>query len=754
MKPVKERLWIVPTTTVLFTAALLLTVLSNKGELSFKFSYLSLIPLASAFVNSYLLFKIARRRSQVKSILWFCIFIISVIFWSIADILAFSANNPETGLFARNFVVIPAVVGAPAFYIFIKDTISDKTENLIGSRILLLANSFFYLVIALSTNYIFIRDPNSLAQRFWGYEIKLGHAGIPYIILTQIIIYMSAVAVYRYYRSQKVSEQKKQAKIFLLSIVVPTIGISATNLIPALFAWPWIPIDSLYMTVMAIFIVYGLNKYQLFTINPTRIANNILETMSESVIVTNNSFEIHYMNYSAIKLLNYNPQKESEQAYLKDFVAEDHFKKIKYFINNNKLIKSKKRFSELNVIAKHTGSITPIDLSVNSVLDDKKGSAGYVFVLSDLSELQKAYSQLAEQEQRVEKQVQERTKQLYEEHAKLEASISGLPIGFIMLDEHMKIIEQNEVARSLFRTRENNLWYIQDALEEMGVEKRLLNKLSKGNIIDIPEVVRGNRFLHIIISPIVSEGKTLGRVILIEDITDQKAAERERNEFVVTASHEIRTPLSVIQGNLSNVLDLEEKIDPVLKPLIGSAYRASNQISSLFNDILIVSDIENEGRPKPKFETKFTLKDAVKEVIEHLEPLAKEKRLNISFKSIGQKVQVIGDRDEIKECILKLVDNAIKFTKEGSVDISLRVRNNNAIVEVADSGKGISKSEEKRLFRKFIRLDNSLKREVGGAGLGLYIAKALAERNGGELVLEKSSNKGSVFSLTLGVAKK
>jgi signal transduction histidine kinase len=322
-----------------------------------------------------------------------------------------------------------------------------------------------------------------------------------------------------------------------------------------------------------------------------------------------------------------------------------------------------------------------------------------------------------------------------------------------MLDENMNIIEQNKVAKELFSTRQNNKWYIEDALEEMGVERSLLNKSKHGEIVDIPEVSHGSKILHIIISPIISEGRKMGSVIIMEDITSQKVVERERNEFIVTASHEIRTPLSIIQGNLSNALDMGSNFQKDAEPLVQKAYNASNQISALFNDILIVSSIDNPTAPKPKYETVFDLNDAIVEIIDRLKPKAQEKNLVIKYKDVKD-IRLNADRDEIKESIFKLVDNAIKFTAKGDVEIKLKLNARNIEIRVIDSGKGIRKDEEKRLFKKFVRLDNSLKREVGGTGLGLYIAKALAERNGGNLSLESSSEKGSTFTLVLPTYKK
>jgi two-component system phosphate regulon sensor histidine kinase PhoR len=749
----KERSWPIPLMAIFFTVSLFATIFfDNQSQLEFKLSWLALIPTASITVNIYLLFTLAKRKSQIKSILWFSVFLISVVFWAITDLMAFSAANAYTGVFARSFVIIPALIGAPAFYIFIKDNTSEKTERYIGQRILLLFNSYFYLVIALATNYILIRDPQNLINRFWGYELKLGLAGSFYIVLAQIVMFMSAFTLYKYYRSRKQSQQIKQARIFLISILIPAVGITVTNLIPALFELLWIPIDSLYMTIMAALMVYGINKYQLFLINPTQISNNILETMAESVIVTSNEFELQYANNNAGRILNVKTPLDSYEEYLENFMDGENFARVQDFAKKNEIIKKPKKFTDVNIISKKIGEETPVEISMSSILTDNGKNAGYVFVLSDLSELQKAYTKLAEQEKKVERKVIERTEELFSEHAKLEASIAGLPIGFIMLDEHMKIIEQNKVAQQLFSTRDNSRWYVEDALEEMGVEREVLRKSQHGEIIDIPEVAKGSKFLHIIISPIVRDEKRLGSVILIEDVTNQRVVERERNEFIVTASHEIRTPLSIIQGNLSNALDMPKEHSRVTGNLIGKAYDASNHISSLFNDILIVSDIENSTNPKPKFETEFELADALKEVVEKVLPKAQEKKLPIKLSEVSG-IKVKADRDEIKEALLKLIDNAVKFTAKGSVNIKLSKKGSDVLIKVIDSGKGISESEEKRLFRKFVRLDNSLKRDSGGTGLGLYIAKALAERNSGSLELESSSKNGSTFCLKLPAVK-
>lgn len=749
----RVQFWFLSIISSVFFGALLATIILNSElDLNIRLSPLAIIPAVSVTASTYLLVTIIRRKKYIKSAIWLALFITSSIFWSTIDMLTFLGADAKTSLFIRSFIVVPALVGSCAMLIFTSDVTSDDTEKLLGPRVIMLITTLFYLVVALTTNLIFVRDPAAMIPRFWGWEVLLGSFAPLYLAWGNIIILSIGAVTFKYYRTRKRKDQKKQARIFLLSVFIPVAGIMATNIIPGYLGLPWMPMDSLFITMMAALMVYGINKYQLFIIDPSRISNNILETMTESVVVTDPTLNLQYLNKNAMLMLGVGDPSESEEQSLEEFLSKEDYYNIKKHSRDKAVTKSSKKFSDLEIRPKGGSKPVPVEMSLSSIVLDGKKSVGFVFVISDVSELQKAYSQLAEQEQKVEKQVQERTKQLYEEHAKLEASISGLPIGFIMLDESMKVVEQNEVAQKLFSTRENNWWYVQDALEELGVEKRLLKKVAQDEIIDIPEVVKGNRFLHIIISPIVSEGKILGRVILIEDITEQKAAERERNEFVVTASHEIRTPLSVIQGNLSNALDMGSKVGNDAKPLIETAYGASNQISALFNDILIVSDIENPTNPKPKYETVFKLNDAIQEVVDRLSPSAEKKKLDLKFKRSGT-AKLSADRDEIKESIFKLVDNAIKFTKKGSVEIKVSSKGPNVEIKITDSGKGISKEEEKRLFRKFIRLDNSLKREVGGTGLGLYIAKALAERNGGGLELTQSSAKGSTFSLVLPLAK-
>lgn len=739
---------------VFFVALATVTVTSSVMDLEFKFRLLVLIPVASILTNILLLFKIARSRRHIKSILWFGFFIVATIFWALADLLTFLAADAKTGLFARSFVLIPALVGVASVIIFFSDATSDRDELPIAPRVLMLFNVLFYLVVGLGTNVLFDRRPEAMIQRSWGWESELGPAGILYLVWTQLMLLVTLWIVVRYYLTRKQRIQKKQARIFLISVLVPVLGSTTVNLVPAILGIPIIPLDSLFTTGMAIFMTYGINKYQLLTISPTQISNNILRAMSEAVVVTDTNFAIQYANQNAVKMLELDePVADSEQN-IKAFFGDSVFEELKEA--TKKATDGNQDLNDLEVVSKNTHNVTPVEISVSNVESEGKssGAAGHVFVISDISALQQAYAKLAEQEKKVERKVIERTEELYAEHAKLETSIAGLPIGLIMLDENMSIIENNKVAKELLGIRGESRWYVEDILAEIGLGEKFLEMSHSKRIVDINEIVLDGRTLHLIFSPIVtSKDKMIGSVIIIEDISSRKAAEKERNEFIVTASHEIRTPLTVIQGNLSNALEMGKKIDKNLVPLLKTAYRASNQISSLFNDVLIIADIESESRSKKVYKISFSMKDLAMETVERFKIKAKEKNLKLSLGATGSGWMVHADKDELGEALAKLVDNAIKFTKKGAVTVSLSNSSGKVVVRVIDSGDGIAKEEETQLFKKFVRLDNRLKRELGGAGLGLYIAKALVERNRGELILEESSKKGSIFKLSVPAGK-
>ncbi len=759
MLMVKNRVLaaIIISCSVAFLVAITIGVagLPPHQALSFRFTPFIVIPLASVLVNIYLLRTISRRRNSIKGAIWLSIFVMSALVWSLTDLATYSAANAYTGLIVRSGIALSALLGLPALLVFVVNNTYDDAEEFIGSFASMLGVSFLVIALALATNFVFIRKPSALITHFWGYEMVLGPLGTIYLAWFQLLTFLIAGILVRFYVRERHSKKQRQAKILLISVLVPIIGTTLTNILPAYLNLPFfMPLESLFTTIMGALMSYGILRYSLFSINPAEVATNILDTMAETVIVTDTKFELQYANASAKQLFEIDDEPLTNKRIDSFFVPID-FSTVRHALVADPNITGAKKLDNLGVIKQGNRGVTPVDLKLSSILDDRGKLAGYVFVMTDISKLKQAYAQLADEERVVEQKVLERNEELYTEHAKLEASIASLPVGFIMLDENMDVLEFNNVAHKLLGIESKTKKAIAKALAELGVADDFAQVRDQCATADIPEVRQGKSTLHVIIAPI-TRGKTdcIGCVILIEDITKQKVAERERNDFIITASHEMRTPLTIVQGNLSNALDPDiAKLDKNTKPLIEQAYSSAQQLSELFRDILTVSEIDNDEAPHYEKKTSFDIANVTEDVVRALRPKADTKKIALTFGKHEHAAMVAGDPNEAKVIISKLVENAIKYTQKGHVAVVIKPHRDWVVISVEDSGMGIASEDRRKLFKKFARLDNKLTREVGGTGLGLYIAQSLAQRNGGEVMLEHSTSKGSIFSLKLPLQK-
>ena len=746
--------WVSVISALAFSAILIFgtTTSTSPQPLAFMWRPFILIPLSSVLLNMYLLFLVYKRRRAIKGVMWFGLFLLGVLLWSLTDLATFASANSYTALIVRAGIPVASLIGIPALLIFLVTYTSndDEADTLMLPWLLMLAVSLFIIIVALTTNFIVVRNPSTLIPRPWGFEITLGPFGSLYLAWFQILTFIILGLLIRHYVHERKGKRKKQAMYLLIGILIPILGSTFTNVIPAYLGLPfYLPLDSFFSTIMALVMGYAIIRHSLFVINPTTIASNILETMAEAVVVVNPGFEVEYANTSAHRLFGLG--NATRKRNIKNYFAPQHYKKIVQYTVADPTLKASKKIENLIMVTGESKHIVPVDLNLSALLDTKGKAAGYVLVITDISNLKRAYAQLAEEERKVEQKVIERTEELYREHAKLEASIASLPVGFIMLDENMQVLELNKVAKDLLKIESKSKKAISDALLDLGIKQDFEKVHGSCQLADIAELEHDKRILHLIISPIIDDKKhCIGSVLLIEDITKQKAAERERNDFIVTASHEMRTPLTIIQGNLANALDPDiAKLDKTTKPIIQQAYESTAQLAELFRDIMTVAEIDNGSAPHYENKTEFDYVGAIDDVIRLMRPKADNKKLALSFSGHEKKINLKADPNEVKEIIAKLVENAIKYTTHGFVSLELKEHGDWVLLSVVDTGAGINLEDRKKLFKKFDRLDNSLTREVGGTGLGLYIAQSLAERNGGEVMLEHSTKKGSVFTLKL-----
>jgi signal transduction histidine kinase len=228
-------------------------------------------------------------------------------------------------------------------------------------------------------------------------------------------------------------------------------------------------------------------------------------------------------------------------------------------------------------------------------------------------------------------------------------------------------------------------------------------------------------------------------------------ASQHKSQFLANMSHELRTPLNAILGYTELILDniygeVPDKAQGVLKRVESNG----RHLLGLINDVLDLSKIE-AGQLVLSL-TDYSMKDVLYSVFSAVEPLASEKQLNFKVEAPPELPKGHGDERRLTQVILNLVGNAIKFTDKGEVVINATATNGSFTVAVRDTGPGISKADQGKIFEEFQQADNSATKKKGGTGLGLSISRRIVEMHGGKLWVESEIGKGSVFSFSLPVS--
>ena len=259
------------------------------------------------------------------------------------------------------------------------------------------------------------------------------------------------------------------------------------------------------------------------------------------------------------------------------------------------------------------------------------------------------------------------------------------------------------------------------------------------------------------ISPEIENNKIIGFNAHRENITDKKELELEKLKtqealkfkamFLSNMSHEIRTPLNGIIGLTS--VALKTKLDKKQKHLMNNIQTSSNILLGVVNDILDISKIESGKMTIEK--TDFNLRTLINNIESILSEKVQEQgiKFNVNYNELINS-SFIGDSLRISQVLTNLLNNAIKFTSQGEVNLNIKNLNNNLIrFEVQDTGIGLKKEQLKTLFEEFTQADMSTSRKYGGTGLGLSISKNLVELMGGEISVKSEFTKGSTFSFEL-----
>lgn len=384
-------------------------------------------------------------------------------------------------------------------------------------------------------------------------------------------------------------------------------------------------------------------------------------------------------------------------------------------------------------------------------------------MLNLLEDARSLEEELKKEKEGVERKVEERTRELHDQQARLLASINSLARAYVMTDTKGQVILTNTIVDLMFGPPVGGKWQLEELQKRIGSGVSIIDNfhkcLDKKETINCPEVPFGNRFLHASFVPISLEGEkheSIGALILMEDITERKIIERSKEEFFSIASHELRTPLTAIRGNTSMIIDFfnEQIKDPQLREMIDDIHESSIRLISIVNDFLDMSRLEQR---KIDFKNEaFDMVELIHDVLKEYQTTGSERKLALICEEPKEPLpKAYADRDRVKQVIINLVGNGIKFTEQGGITIRTYHHDGLIRVIVEDTGRGISYENQVLLFRKFQQAGDSLftRDTTKGTGLGLYISKLMIEGMGGTIGLEYSQpGKGSAFAFSIPVA--
>jgi two-component system, OmpR family, phosphate regulon sensor histidine kinase PhoR len=264
------------------------------------------------------------------------------------------------------------------------------------------------------------------------------------------------------------------------------------------------------------------------------------------------------------------------------------------------------------------------------------------------------------------------------------------------------------------------------------------------------EIVTGTLRQHFFAATVASvrAGETSGAVVVLHDITELRKLERVRRDFVANVSHEFRTPLTAIQGFaetlLAGAMDDPQNRERFLEIIVEH----SRRLARLTEDLLKLSKMDAD---RLELEIRrVSVSQLVESCIETARHRATEKEIAISVQPFNGVPDIAGDRRRLAEVLQNLLDNALQYTlSRGEIFVSAEPRDGEVVFTVADTGIGIPKADQSRIFERFYRVDAARSRELGGTGLGLSIAKHIVEVHGGRIWVDSEVGRGSQFHFTV-----
>ena len=329
--------------------------------------------------------------------------------------------------------------------------------------------------------------------------------------------------------------------------------------------------------------------------------------------------------------------------------------------------------------------------------------------------------------------------------------------GIIVVDARLHILLATPVARKLLGVAPNSEGVaIADASKDVNLNGVFAEAMRRegvytNEVAARTAVGRGHRPLRLYVSPMRQDGKVVGALAMVEDITELRRLEQVRTDFVANVSHELKTPLTSIKGFVETLLDGAISNPQMAEKFLKIIMLEAERLTRLINDILSISKLES-GMTETATE-RIQLDKMAFEVADMLRIHAEEKQVSINAHRNKKPVYILGNPDHVEQMLINLIENAIKYNKPGgSVTVHVFGNEREANLTISDTGIGIAEEHLPRLFERFYRVDKGRSRSMGGTGLGLAIVKHIVRGMSGEIEVHSKLGEGTEFLVTLPIA--
>jgi PAS domain S-box-containing protein len=346
------------------------------------------------------------------------------------------------------------------------------------------------------------------------------------------------------------------------------------------------------------------------------------------------------------------------------------------------------------------------------------------------------------------------------DHERLTSLVNSMADGVLAVDQDMRIVLSNgaalnilDVNNSLRDRRLSEVIHLQDKNNQpVNVEDLVTSSRTPTSTRDLRIKYEDGSLmnLYLSIAPVHlgygREGQQ-GYVLLLRDITHEKSLEEERDEFISVISHELRTPIAIAEGNISNAQFISDKTGDIeqIKDALKQAHDQVLFLSGLVNDLAMLSRAER-GKLTVEVEP-IDVPELIKDLAANYTPQAKAKGLAFNT-DVKEDIRMLqSSKLYVREILQNFITNALKYTQEGGVTLSAEKADKGVRFAIKDTGIGISKTDQEKLFDKFFRSEDYRTRKTNGTGLGLYVTLKLSRLIHADIDLKSELNKGSTFSI-------